>query len=157
MCRVRHIPELEYISLIKDNRVRPQAVSCETPLYWLGSSKRDLLSMPDAVIRHVGTALSVAQHGGKHPDAKPWKGLGPGVLEVVCRFRTDTFRAVYAVRFERALYVLHCFQKKSPRARKTARTDIEMIARRLKAAQLDFEVCHGQESSQAQAGSGEYR
>ena len=55
----------------------------EKPLFWIGSSKRDLLAMPDSVVRQMGAALSVAQYGGKHPDAKPWRGLGPGVLEVV--------------------------------------------------------------------------
>jgi len=49
----------------------------EKPLFWIGSSKRDLLAMPDPVVRQMGAALSVAQYGGKHPDAKPWKGLGP--------------------------------------------------------------------------------
>ena len=56
----------------------------EKPLFWIGSSKRDLLAMPDPVVRQIGAALSVAQYGGKHPDAEPWKGLGPGVFEVVC-------------------------------------------------------------------------
>jgi phage-related protein len=63
--------------------------------------------MPDAVIRHIGGALSVAQYGGKHPDAKPWKGLGSGVFEVVSDLEARTFRAVYVVRLERAIYVLH--------------------------------------------------
>jgi hypothetical protein len=63
----------------------------EKPLYWVGASKRDLMAMPAAVIRHIGTALSVAQYGGKHPDAKPWKGLGPGIFEVVSDFDTNTF------------------------------------------------------------------
>jgi phage-related protein len=65
-----------------------------------------------------GVALSVAQFGGKHPDAKPWKGEGPGVLEIVGDYQGDTYRAVYTVRFQRAIYVLHVFQKKSPRAGK---------------------------------------
>jgi phage-related protein len=60
----------------------------EKPLFWIGSSKRDLLAMPDPVVRQMA-ALSVAQYGGKHPDAKPWKGLGPGVFEVVSDYKTD--------------------------------------------------------------------
>jgi phage-related protein/predicted XRE-type DNA-binding protein len=107
----------------------------EKPLFWIGSSKRDLLAMPDPVVRQMGAALSVAQYGGKHPDARPWKGLGSGVFEVVSDYKTDTFRAGYVVRFEHALYVLHCFQKKSPSGTRTAKTDVEMIERRLKAAQ----------------------
>jgi phage-related protein len=118
----------------------------EKPLFWIGSSKHDLLAMPDPVVRQMGTALSVAQYGGKHPDAKPWKGLGPGVFEVVSDYKTDTFRAGYVVRFEHALYVLHCFQKKSPSGTRTAKTDVEMIERRLKAAQADYEARYGQAS-----------
>jgi phage-related protein/predicted XRE-type DNA-binding protein len=119
----------------------------EKPLFWIGSSKRDLLAMPDPVVRQIGAALSVAQYGGKHPDAKPWKGLGPGVFEVVSDYKTDTFRAGYVVRFEHALYVLHCFQKKSPSGTRTAKTDVEMIERRLKAAQADYEARYDVASS----------
>ena len=116
----------------------------EKPLFWIGPSKCDLLAMPDPMVRQIGVAMSVAQYGGKHPDAKPWKGLGPGVFEVVSDFKTDTFRAAYVVRFEQAVYVLHCFRKKSPSGTRTAKTDIEMIERRLKAAQADYEVRYGQ-------------
>ena len=63
----------------------------EKPLFWIGSSKRDLLAMPDSVVRQMGAALSVAQYGGKHPDAKPWKGHGPGVFEVVSDSRPTRF------------------------------------------------------------------
>ncbi len=55
----------------------------EKPLFWVGSSKDDLKDFPEAVQDELGLALSVAQFGGKHPKAKPWKGEGPGVLEVV--------------------------------------------------------------------------
>jgi phage-related protein len=97
-----------------------------------------------------GAALSVAQYGGKHPDAKPWKGVGPGVFEVVSDFKTDTFRAGYVVRFEQAIYVLHSFQKKSPSGTRTAKTDVEMIARRLKVAKADYEVRYDQASQKRQ-------
>ena len=97
--------------------------------------------MPDPVVRQIGAALSVAQYGGKHPDAKPGKGLGPGVFEVVSDYKTDTFRAGYVVRFEQAIY-----QKKSPSGTRTAKTDVEMIERRLKAAQADYEARYGQAS-----------
>src|ERR1022692_1364943 len=70
----------------------------EQPLYWVGSTKRDLLGFPEAVKDGIGTALSVAQFGGKHPAAKPWKGAGSGVLEVVEDHDGNTFRAVYTVR-----------------------------------------------------------
>jgi phage-related protein len=73
----------------------------------------------------MGAALSVAQYGGKLTDAKSWKGLGPGVFEVVSDYKTDTFRAGYVVRSEHALYVLHCFQKKSPSGTRTAKTELK--------------------------------
>src|SRR5712692_6475169 len=100
--------------------MRPRLVPGEKPLYWVGCSKRDLLDFPEAVKDGIGSALSVAQFGGKHPAAKPWKGEGPGVLEIVEDYQSDAYRAVYTVRFERAVYVLHAFQKKSPKGIKTA-------------------------------------
>jgi phage-related protein len=99
-----------------------------------------LLAFPEAVIDEIGTALSVAQFGGKHPSAKPWRGEGPGVFEVVEDYRADTYRAVYTVKFESAVYVLHSFQKKSPSGIRTARKDVELIGRRLNEARTDYEV-----------------
>jgi len=122
---------------------RTQRVSGEKPLLWIGSSKDDLLEFPEAVKDEIGTALSVAQFGGKHPNAKPWKGEGPGVLEVVGDYRSDTYRAVYTVRFADAVYVLHRFQKKSPKGSKTAHADIRLIAERLRAAKEDYERRYG--------------
>ena len=110
--------------------MRRKPASAEKPLFWIGASKRDLLAMPDSVVRHMGGALSVAQYGGKHPDAKPWRGLGPGVFEVVSDFASDTFRAAYVVRFRQAVYVLHCFQKKT---QQTAKRDIDLARKRFKA------------------------
>lgn len=116
----------------------------EKPLFWVSSSKRDLLAMPEPVVRELGTALGVAQYGDKHPVAKPWKGEGPGVLEIVSNFDGDTFRAVYTVRLPKAVYVLHCFQKKSPSGIRTARTDVDLIRARLKLARADYEVRYGE-------------
>ena len=62
------------------------------------------------------------------------------MFELVEDHRGDTWRVVYTVRFEQALYVLHCFQKKSPSGLRTARTDIELIYERLQAARADYEV-----------------
>ena len=118
---------------------KPKALG-EKPLFWLGSSKNDLLTFPEPVKNEISHALGVAQYGGKHPKAKPWKGEGPGVLEIVEDYRSDTYRAVYTVRFESAVYVLHAFQKKSPKAVKTALTDVRLISQRLKAAKEDYET-----------------
>lgn len=114
----------------------------EKILEWSGSSKRDLMDFPEDVRRTMGYALGVAQLGAKHPAAKPWKGEGAGVLEVVESAEGNAYRAVYTVRFSNAVYVLHCFQKKSPSGIRTAKTDIELIHKRLKAAQQHYEENH---------------
>ena len=111
----------------------------EKPVHWVGSSKRDLLTFPEQVVSDMGYALGLAQLGGKHPDAKPWKGQGSGVFELVERYEGDAYRAVYTVRFEAAIYVLHAFQKKSPKGIRTDHRDVDLVARRLRLAQEDYE------------------
>lgn len=115
----------------------------ERPLDWVGSSKKDFLAFPEPVKATMGYALGLAQLGGTHPTSKPLKGFGAGVVEVVEDHAGDTYRAVYTVRFRHVVYVLHAFQKKSPKGIKTAQIDIELIRRRLKAAQDDYEARHG--------------
>jgi phage-related protein len=115
----------------------------EQPWYWVGSANRDLLAFPEAVKNGIGTALSVAQFGGKHPAAKPWKGAGSGVLEVVEDYDGNTYRAVYTVRFRWAVYVLHCFQKKSRRGIQTPKPDVELVSQRLRLAREDHEKRYG--------------
>ena len=115
----------------------------EKPLDWVGSSKKDFLGFPEAAKDEMGNALGLAQFGGKHPSAKPWKGQGSGVFEVVEDHAGDTYRAVYTVRFKEVVYVLHAFQKKSPKGIKTAQVDVDLVERRLKAAQQDHEARYG--------------
>jgi phage-related protein len=112
----------------------------ERPLDWVGSSKRDFLSFPDPVKDEMGNALGLAQFGGKHPSAKPWKGQGPGIFELVEDHEGNAYRAVYAVRFKEVVYVLHAFQKESPKGIETAQLDVDPIERRLKIAQQDYEA-----------------
>src|ERR1035441_8282318 len=76
-----------------------ETVPGEKPLYWIGSSLKDIARFPSEVQRAVGFALSAAQYGGKHPSAKPWKGERPWILEAVKDHEGDTFRAIYTVRF----------------------------------------------------------
>jgi phage-related protein len=106
------------------------------PLYWLGSSKRDLMALPEAVVDVFGYALYLAQGGGKHEQAKPLKGFGSaGVLEIVEDFRGSTYRAVYTVRFAERVFVLHAFQKKSTHGIATPKTELSLIRGRLKLAE----------------------
>jgi phage-related protein len=103
-----------------------------------------LLDFPDTVKNNMGYALGLAQIGGKHPRAKPWKGHVSGVLEVVEDYRGDTFRAIYTIRFAKAVYVLHAFQKKSKSGIKTPRSHVDLIGERLKRAAQDHEQRYGQ-------------
>ena len=80
-------------------------------------------------------SLFAIQCGETPPAAKPLKGLGSGVLELVEQDTCGTYRAVYAVRFETAIYVLHVFQKKSKTGRTTPQREIELIRQRLKRAE----------------------
>ena len=108
----------------------------EKPLEWIGSSHKDLLGLPADVRRFFGFALSLAQAGDKHDAAKVLKGFGgAGVLEVVEDDAGGTYRAVYTVNFAEAVFVLHCFQKKSKRGIATPQPDIDIIQARLKIAE----------------------
>jgi len=111
------------------------------PLRWVASSKKDLMAMPEEVQDTFGYALHLAQVGQKHPDAKPLKGFGSaGVLEVVEDFQGDAYRAVYTVRYAEAVYVVHCFQKKSTQGIATPKPDVELIKSRLKAIEVSIGV-----------------
>jgi phage-related protein len=110
------------------------------PVRWAGSSWQDLKKLPREVARDVGYALWFAQRGEKHPSAKPLKGFrGAGVLEVVEDFAGNTYRAVYTLRFTRAVYVLHVFNKKSTSGIKTPKHEMDLVEARLRTARLDHE------------------
>ena len=118
----------------------------EKPLFWVASAKGDLLAFPEQAVDDFGYALGLVQMGGLPPSAKPWKGEGPGVFEIVEEHKGDAFRVAYTVRFQKAVYVLHCFQKKSPSGVRTAKTDIDLIGERLKLARADYEVRYGKKA-----------
>lgn len=110
------------------------------PLFWEGSSKKDFKEFPISVQKDMGVALFVVQLGRTPQSAKPWKGLGSGVYELVEDHRGDTFRAVYTVRIGDAIHVLHAFQKKSKSGRATPRPDVDLIEQRLKAVLARYGV-----------------
>jgi len=104
------------------------------PVEWVGSSYKDFVSFPYTMRHAMGYALYLAQTGRMHLSAKPLKGLGSGVLEIVADHRGDTFRGVYTLRLGDRVFVLHAFQKKSKRGIATPQADIDLIKRRLKLA-----------------------
>jgi len=108
-------------------------------IYWIGSSKEDLLEFPHDVRTEIGYALYVAQKGQKHPSVKPLKGFqGAGVLEVVEDHNTNTYRTVYTLKMADAIYVLHAFQKKSVKGISTPKKEIDLIKSRNKLAEEDY-------------------
>jgi len=120
------------------------------PVVWIGSARENLRSFP-AEVRHVmGTALYLAQTGGKHPSAKPLKQIvkGAGVLEVIEDHDSDTYRTVYTVKFAGVVYVLHAFQKKSKKGIKTPQHEVDLIRSRYQLAKAH----HEQEAGAKQRG-----
>ncbi|MEI6437915.1 MAG: type II toxin-antitoxin system RelE/ParE family toxin [Candidatus Omnitrophota bacterium] len=110
-------------------------------LVFVGASREDLKQFPEEVRQDVGFALYQAQCGGKTYAARSLKGFGcSGVLEIREDHDGDTYRAVYTVKFGEVIYVLHCFQKKSKSGIRTPLQDIELIKRRLRAAEEDHKA-----------------
>ena len=105
------------------------------PVVWLGSSKKNLQGFPDGAQKLLGDELQLIQFGGMPKDAKPFKGVGSGVLEIALRYATDAYRVVLAVQIGRRIYVLHAFQKKSKKGIETPKRDVELIKKRFAEAQ----------------------
>jgi phage-related protein len=114
-------------------------------LAWVGSSRDDLRAFPQEVRSIMGYALLLAENGDKHPDAKPLQGFGgAGVVEITDDYDGNTYRAVYTVKFESAVYVLHAFQKKSHKGIATPKSDLDLIKTRLKQAEEDHRIAKQQ-------------
>jgi phage-related protein len=117
---------------------KPPGAADRLPLRWVGNAKRALRDMPEEVRRDFGRRLNLAQRGRLPPDTKLLHGFGGGVFEMVEAFDGDAYRGVYLARYQMAIYVLHFFQKKSPKGRKMARLDVEAIEEALKSAMDDY-------------------
>jgi phage-related protein len=110
-------------------------------IIWIGSSLRNVKSFPDEVKDVIGYALYQSQIGLKAVSVKPLSGFGSAsVLEVMEDYLTDTYRAVYTVKFREFIYVLHAFQKKSKKGIATPKRDIDVIRQRLKTAEEDYQL-----------------
>jgi|ERR1700744_1758470 phage-related protein len=111
----------------------------EKPLVWVGSSKKDLCALPADVRQFFGHALNFAQHGLRHRSTKVLGGFGGAtVLEVLENDQDGTYRAVYTVEFHEAVFVLHCFQKKSKCGVATPQKDMDLIRSRLKLVEISI-------------------
>lgn len=100
------------------------------PLVWLGNARRNIQAFPSEAQKLIGDQLQLIQFGGMPKDAKPFKGIGSGVLEIAVRHDTDAYRTVVALQIGKNIYVLHAFQKKSKKGIATPRQDVDLIKRR---------------------------
>jgi phage-related protein len=104
------------------------------PLVWMGNAKRNLQAFPKWAQKLIGDELQLIQFGGMPRDAKPFKGVGSGVIEIALRFEGDAYRTVLAVQLGERIYVLHAFQKKSKKRIATPKPDVDLIKQRYKEA-----------------------
>jgi phage-related protein len=100
----------------------------------MGNAKRNLQAFPKGAQKLIGDELQLIQFGGMPGDAKPFKGVGSGVLEIALRYEGDAYRTVVAVQLGERIYVLHAFQKKSKKGIATPKPDVDLIKQRYKEA-----------------------
>lgn len=100
------------------------------PLVWLGSTKRDIQAFPEGAQKILGDELQLIQYGGMPRHAKPFKGVGSGVIEIALRYEGGAFRTVVAVQLGTRIYALHVFQKKSKTGIATPKSDVDLIRQR---------------------------
>lgn len=114
------------------DRPRPPVLR---PVIWLRDSKQKLRDFPEGAQKLLGDELQLIQFGGMPKDAKPFKGVGSGVLEIALRYASDAYRVVLAVQTGTRIYVLHAFQKKSKKGIETPMRDVDLIKKRYTEAQ----------------------
>ena len=104
------------------------------PVVWLGNSRRNIQAFPPDARRIIGGELQLMQYGGMPKDAKPFRGIGAGVIEIAIRHDGEAYRTVVALQFGRNIYVLHAYQKKSKKGIATPKQDVDLIKQRYKEA-----------------------
>ncbi len=114
------------------DRLKPPVLR---PLVWLGDSLRNVRGFPDSAQKLLGDEIQLMQFGGMPKDAKPFKGVGSGVIEIALRYSSDAYRVVLAVQIGSRIYVLHAVQKKSKKGIETPKRDIDLIRKRYTEAQ----------------------
>ena len=117
------------------NFVYSPGVAEPKPVEFRGSALADLRSFPTHARREAGHQLDQVQRGLEPDDWKPMSTIGAGVREIRIRDAAGAFRIVYVAKFAEAVYVLHCFQKKTA---KTAKADLELAATRYRELLKEF-------------------
>jgi phage-related protein len=114
-------------------------------LVWLGNARKNVKDFPEGAQKLLGDELQLIQFGGMPKDAKPFKGVGSGVLELALRYASDAYRVVVAVQLGKRIYVLHAFQKKSKKGIATPQRDVDLIKKRYAEAR---ELAHEYEKAE---------
>jgi phage-related protein len=104
------------------------------PLVWLRNTRSSIQAFPAGAKKIIGDELQLIHFGGMPKDAKPFRGLGSGVIEIALRHDVGAYRAVVAVQLGRKIYVLHAFQKKSKKGIATPQHDVDLIKQRYREA-----------------------
>lgn len=99
---------------------------------WIKAARKDFEDFPKDVQNDMLDALTVAAEGGKSEKAKPFKGVDGGAFEIALRYRSDAFRALYVVKIDADIWVIHAFQKKSKSGVKTPQMAVDLVRDRLK-------------------------
>ncbi len=110
----------------------------EREIDWISAALKEFKKFPETAQRRILVALTDAAQGATADIAKPMKGMGAGVFEVALKYRTDAYRTVYAVRIDKAIWVIHAFKKKSKKGIKTPKPETDLIKKRIKALKKKF-------------------
>ncbi|AFZ42691.1 protein of unknown function DUF891 [Halothece sp. PCC 7418] len=102
------------------------------PISWIKAARKDFEAFPADVQLEAKRALTVIADGVTPDIAKPLKGLGSGISELVLRNRGDAYRVVYALQLDTDIWIIHAFQKKSKRGIQTPKEEIDLVRQRLK-------------------------
>ena len=104
-------------------------------IIWLGNAKKNILEFPEEVRKLIGDELQLIQFGGMPKDAKPFKGIGSGIIEIALKYDKEAYRCVQAVQLGEEIYILHAFQKKAKKGISTPKQHVDLIKKRYKEAQ----------------------
>ena len=102
-------------------------MAARKPVEFRGSSLDDLRAFPEPARREAGYQLDQVQQGYEPYDWKPMPRIGSGVQEIRIRDAAGAYRVIYVAKFADAIYVLHCFKKKT---QKTSKTDVDLAEKR---------------------------
>jgi len=111
-----------------DEPIKPRHV------VWLGNSRKNILEFPEEARKLIGDELQLIQFGEMPKDAKHFKGVGSGVIEIAIKHNKEAYRCVQAIQLGERIYVLHAFQKKSKSGIKTPAKKVALIKQRYKEA-----------------------